>query len=367
MNAPADTPPPTRPLPPPPRRCLISLALGTLAVALAVQAALEQPQLAGGFVSEPLWTAIVQMTGGEFLSQGGAVVGAIVPLVPVLIPLVLLTAITWPAVAAVRRSPADSTFAQRLLIWGTRGWNWWFLPGLWFLAWYAVLIAGWDTGMALVASLLAFTISIAIAGWATTAFTYGAGPSPQSNETAAATKRPRGILIGLIAAVALYTVIFTALNWGLWFNLRIPHGDSAMYEEHLWNLTHGKGFRSYLDQGLFLGEHIQVIHLLLIPLHLLWPSHLLLELCESLAIASGAIPVFLLARRHSGSDRAGLLLAITYLLSIPVQYLDIAIDLKTFRPIAFGVPLLLWAIERMEQQRYRAMTLLMVLTLSAKE
>jgi len=370
--SPATSSQPTASTPPSPRRCLISLALGTLGAALAAQVVLEQPQLAGGFVSEPVWTAIVQLAGGEFLTQGGSVVGAIIPLVPILIPLVLLSVVTLPAAAALRRSPAGSSFGDRLLIWGTRGWNWWFLPGIWFLAWYSVLLAGWEAGMALVASLLAFTVSIAIAGWATTAFTFGAAPPPATPPPDAtapdrSAKPSRGILAGLIAAVAIYTFVFTALNWGLWFNLRIPHGDSAMYEEHLWNLTHGKGFRSYLDQGLFLGEHIQVIHLLLVPLHLLWPSHLLLELCESLALASGAIPVFLLARRHSGSDRAGLLLAVAYLLSIPVQFLDIAIDLKTFRPIAFGVPLLLWAIERMEQRRYTAMTVLMLLTLSAKE
>ena len=81
----------------------------------------------------------------------------------------------------------------------------------------------------------------------------------------------------LVLLIAVSIVVFTAMNWRLWFNLRIPHGDSAMYEEHLWNLTHGKGFRSYLDQGLFLGEHIQVIHLLLLPLHVVWPSHLLLD------------------------------------------------------------------------------------------
>jgi uncharacterized membrane protein len=66
-----------------------------------------------------------------------------------------------------------------------------------------------------------------------------------------------------------------------------------MYEEHIWNLLHGKGFRSFLDQGrLFLGEHVQVIHLAVIPLYLLWPSHVLLELCQSACLALGAIPVF---------------------------------------------------------------------------
>lgn len=169
------------------------------------------------------------------------------------------------------------------------------------------------------------------------------------------------------ASVVLYTIIFTALNWGLWFSLRLPHGDSSMYEEHLWNLLHGKGFRSYLDQGLFLGEHIQVIHVLLTPLYVFWPSHLLLELCESLALASGAIPVYVIAKRHSQNPRAAAIVALAYLLYFPIHYLDISIDLKTFRPIAFGVPLLLWAIDALERIRWGLMSLFSVLALACKE
>ena len=90
------------------------------------------------------------------------------------------------------------------------------------------------------------------------------------------------------------------MNWQLYRSLQLPHGDSAMYEEHLWNLLHGKGFRSYLDQGIFLGEHVQVIHLLLIPLYLLWPSQMLLELCDSALLAASCVPVYWIARRHSG-------------------------------------------------------------------
>ncbi len=167
--------------------------------------------------------------------------------------------------------------------------------------------------------------------------------------------------------VALYIAIFTAMNWQLYRGLLLPHGDSAMYEEHLWNLTHGKGFRSYLDQGLFLGEHIQVVHLLLLPLYLLWPSQLLLELCQSTILAVGAIPVFWLARRHTGTRLAGICLAAAYLLYFPLQYLDIAIDLKTFRPNALGVPMVLFALDQLERRNYRAMGFWMLLTLSCQE
>ena len=96
----------------------------------------------------------------------------------------------------------------------------------------------------------------------------------------------------LMAAMLCWIAVSFWMNFCLYQQLLIPHGDSAMYEEHLWNVWHGKGFRSYLDQGLFLGEHIQVIHLLLLPLHMLWPSHLLLELTESIALGSCAVPIY---------------------------------------------------------------------------
>jgi uncharacterized membrane protein len=172
---------------------------------------------------------------------------------------------------------------------------------------------------------------------------------------------------GVWIAAGVYALVFTAMNWQLYFALLVPHGDSAMYEEHLWNLTHGKGFRSYLDQGLFLGEHLQVVHVLLVPLHVLWPSHLLLELCESAALASGAFAVFWIARRHAGSRRAGVLTSVAYLLYVPMQFLDIAIDLKTFRPDAFGIPALLFALDQLERRRFVTCALLLLVALSAQE
>ncbi len=153
-----------------------------------------------------------------------------------------------------------------------------------------------------VASCLALT---ALAAWPASRRTGTEVPPPVAPD-----RRPRTVLL---AGMVVYVVVFTAMNWGLWFNLRLPHGDSAMYEEHLWNLEHGKGFRSYLDQGLFLGEHLQVVHVLLAPLHLLFPSHLTLEFAQSLILALGAWPLYRIARRHSGSEWAACLLGLAYL------------------------------------------------------
>ena len=171
----------------------------------------------------------------------------------------------------------------------------------------------------------------------------------------------------LLLSIAGWVGVSYWLNACLYEQLLIPHGDSAMYEEHLWNVWHGKGFRSYLDQGLFLGEHVQVIHLLLLPLHIIWPSHLLLELAESVALGSCAIPVFLMTRRHTGSHWAGVFMGLAWLAFYPMHYLDIAIDQKSFRPIALGLPFLFWTIELFERRRYRSAAMCLLLAFSAKE
>jgi uncharacterized membrane protein len=156
---------------------------------------------------------------------------------------------------------------------------------------------------------------------------------------------------------------------GVWQyqSLRVPHGDSAMYEEHLWNFLHGKGFRSQIDDGrLFLGEHPQVFHLALIPIYVLWPCLPTLQIVETLALASGAMAIFLLARTMQ-IPRAGLPIAVAYLLYFPLQHLNLEASWKTFRPEAFGVPLLLWAIVSLENRRFGWASFLFLVTLTTKE
>lgn len=174
------------------------------------------------------------------------------------------------------------------------------------------------------------------------------------------------LLVVLLAAVGWEAISFW-MNERLYAGLLVPHGDSAMYEEHLWNVWHGKGFRSYLDQGLFLGEHIQVIHLLLLPLHKIWPSYLMMELMASSSLAICAVPVFSIAKRHSGSSRAAMWLALAWLLFFPMHFLDIAIDLKTLRPSCYGLPFLFWGIDFAERRRLVFSSLCFLIALTTQE
>ncbi|WP_437206115.1 DUF2079 domain-containing protein [Planctomicrobium sp. SH664] len=337
-----------------------SFAGQILAVGLFLLFILENQFVAAAFVSEAGWSRLVLALGGTLHPTADGVV----PEAPLLSVLLLAGALCAGAnlVGAwfARRSRKVS-FGEALAAVCQQNAVWSWPVALWSVGWIINLLHE----SAFLGQLLILTpslaLSLTLAAWGWTAFRPCLKESLPDGSTGGLSRRL------LCAAMGAYVLIFVAMNWGLWFNLRLPHGDSSMYEEHLWNTLHGKGFRSYLDQGLFLGEHIQVIHLLLIPLYVLWPSHLLLELVESAAIALMAWPVYQLAKRFTGSERAGVLLGVASLFYFPSHYMDIAIDLKTFRPETLGLPALAFGLSFLEQRRWKAMIACCLLALSSKE
>jgi uncharacterized membrane protein len=346
----------------------LMLVLGTTSVGFMTHTVLEDPLLSLPYVSESLWQRLVERLGGSVSFAAPQRMAASLPSLPLDGTIWIAGLLAWVAGAGLLTRRGVGTMSATLTRWGSRGWRWGLLAAGWSLAWIVALLVGWRGGIIFLARSSPLWAALIINLWAAEWFALRrqTPPSPPSPPVNPEILRQRG-RTAVYCGVGLYTLVFTALNWGLWFNLQVPHGDSAMYEEHLWNLEQGKGFRSYLDRGLFLGEHIQVVHALLIPLHLVWPSHLLLELCESLAIALTAIPLYRIACRHSGSQRAAAYLSLAALVYFPLQYLDITIDFKTFRPNAFGVPLLLATIDQLEARRWRWMTFFAVLTLTAQE
>lgn len=340
--------------------------LGCGSLALALQSVLSLDTTAQRFFSAPMWQTIVSAVGGTVMTPPGSDVTACdVPYLPLLMTCGLLMLTGTLMTAAFRRMNGSTQVTRHLSSGVASAAVWWLIPGAWELIHVALALTGWTTG-AVVWSLQApYAIGLALAGWAVRLSIplTRTIETPRSSSDAASVRMSRRVL----GAVLLYAVILTAMNWQLYRGLNIPHGDTAMYEEHLWNLLHGKGFRSYLDQGLFLGEHVQVIHLFLLPLYVLWPSHLLLESCQSAALAAGAFPVFWMTRRATGCRGTAVFAAGAYLLYPPMQFLDIAIDFKSFRPEAFFIPLLLFALDQRERQRWKTALGLGVLALLVKE
>jgi len=122
------------------------------------------------------------------------------------------------------------------------------------------------------------------------------------------------------------------------------------------------------EQVSRLGSHFDPILALLAPLWWLWPDPELLLVVQAVAVASGALPVFWLARKHLGSggvgtDGAAAALAVTYLLSPPAQWLTVS----DFHPVALACPLLLFAWWHLDQSRLWVFAVLAAAAIATKE
>jgi uncharacterized membrane protein len=354
-------------------QALVVWLLGSLLAAQSVDSWLSSRDWANQFVSTPTWVRLASWFSTKaVLPQSDQADIEFLRVLPVVAAVHLATWVFGTLGLSIGRIRQTLPLLSR---WGAWGGVWWCLVGAWDWGSVALSLLGWEWSAAIWGLIPSFWCAGCLAGWMTTWLLLWQAPASANRQAPAEPSfpparhapRPAPNRLLLWAFVAAYVVVFVTMNWRLYFNLLIPHGDSAMYEEHLWNLLHGKGFRSYLDQGLFLGEHIQVVHLALIPIYALFPSHLTLEFCESLALALGAWPVYWMVRRHADSPCAALAAAVAYLLYSPMQFLDIEIDFKTFRPEAFGIPILLMTLDQLDRRRLWGTAVGMLGCLAVKE
>ena len=112
-----------------------------------------------------------------------------------------------------------------------------------------------------------------------------------------------------------------------------------------------------------LGAHFDPIVAALAPLWWVWPDPSLLLVVQAVAVATGAFPVYLLARRHLASDWAAAGFGLAYLLHPATQWLV----LDDFHPVALATPLLLWAFWFLDGDRLVAFAAVAVAACLTKE
>ena len=154
----------------------------------------------------------------------------------------------------------------------------------------------------------------------------------------------------LWSAIAAYAGGFSALSILRHRAFATGRFDLGNMVQAVWSTAHGHplrmtGLRG--DQVSRLGAHFDPILAAFAPLWLLWPSPDVLLVAQAVAVGLGALPVFWLARKHLGSERAALGFALAYLLYPPTQWLT----LNEFHPVALACPLLLFAIWYLDEGR----------------
>jgi uncharacterized membrane protein len=183
------------------------------------------------------------------------------------------------------------------------------------------------------------------------------------------------IAVGLL--IVAYVAIFCTLSLRRHQNLRTNALDLGYVDQAVWNTLHGRPFRfsTYLDAAfqldipvqdfrepdLLLGYHVEPILAAIAPLYLLHDGPETLLWLQTVGIALGAIPVYLLARRRfearapnhesQATDRVLCWLPVAfvliYLLSPPLE----AANLSDFHAVALSPALLLAAFYFLETDR----------------
>jgi uncharacterized membrane protein len=170
----------------------------------------------------------------------------------------------------------------------------------------------------------------------------------------------------LWTAVVAYATGFSALSVLRQRSFVTGRFDLGNMTQAVWSTAHGHLLEITTlrgDQLSRLGVHVDPILALFAPLWWLWPSPDLLLVVQAIAIALGALPVYRLAQRHLGSERAALGFALVYLLYPPVQWLTV----DEFHPVALATPLLLWGIDLLDRGRPLAFAGVALLAVATKE
>jgi len=154
----------------------------------------------------------------------------------------------------------------------------------------------------------------------------------------------------LAAAIAAYAAGFAALSVLRHEAYVTGRFDLGNMVQAVWSTAHGRPLQMtdlHGDQISRLAAHVDPILVVFAPLWWIWPSPHMLLVAQACAVALGAIPVFLLARKHLASSRAALGFGLAYLLYPATGWLT----LNEFHPVALATPLLLFAFWYLDEDR----------------
>jgi len=169
--------------------------------------------------------------------------------------------------------------------------------------------------------------------------------------------------IVLAVLIALYIAVLGLTSIERHRRFNSTGYDLAIKEQVIWNTLHGRFFASSPEVDNAFQDHFQPIMLALVPLYALFPSPQFLIWVQTIGLAAGAIPLFVLARRRLQSPTLALALSAGYLLTPTLGYMN-RFD---FHPEILAIPAFLAAFEALDRDDWTAASIWLVVPLLSKE
>jgi uncharacterized membrane protein len=145
------------------------------------------------------------------------------------------------------------------------------------------------------------------------------------------------LMLGMYSAVMSYVVL-------LRFDAFQTHAfDLGIFNQAFSTALQGKLFYETPDQylipsGSFLGVHFNLLMFLLLPIYAVYPHPETLLLLQTSAVALGAVPIYLVARRVIHAEKLALVMALVYLLNPAITNLNLYdFHLEAFLPFFLGM------------------------------
>jgi uncharacterized membrane protein len=197
-------------------------------------------------------------------------------------------------------------------------------------------------------------------------------------------------------AILVYIIFFVSLTIWKYHNFGYNGIDLGIFNQVFWNTAHGHFFTSSIQAQSYLGDHFELFILLLLPFYWLFQHPITLLVLQTIFLALGAIPIYLISKetlktppnspllrgRNSESlfikrepsesaplskggrgDSLSLLLVIIYLLNPFIQN----INLFEFHILPFAIPLLLFAFYFYQTKKILPFYIFIILSLLVRE
>src|ERR1700687_6189622 len=170
-----------------------------------------------------------------------------------------------------------------------------------------------------------------------------------------------------VALAAAYFLIYAVLSVLRHESYHSNGLDLALFDQVFCNSSQGRPFESTMAQAIavphsMLGDHFSPVFLLLVPFYFAFPHPETILVIQTLALALGAWPVFLLARLKLPAGYAPLWV-LAYLLFVPLAY----INLYDFHEVAFSIVPLGFALYFLERGRRVWFLVSLLVTFLVKE
>ncbi len=171
------------------------------------------------------------------------------------------------------------------------------------------------------------------------------------------------IAFSLLAILVLsYTVLLSTYSILRHITFYTQVYDLGLVDQFIWEIGNGSFFNTLRGMN-FWGHRLNLIYFLLAPVYWIWNDVKAILILQSIALALGALPLFLVARETLKDYWLALALAAAYLLYAALSNLNI----DHIHPEPFATPMLLFGFYFAMRARWKLFLLCCFLVLLCKE